>query len=202
MNQKTATGKGTLQDSENHIREVESSIVKNAKDIETTEQRLAQVKGKAENTQQQYGKLRRERQVLLVDGKDPSTINNKLAEVKNHLEQSEDEQIGLENKLELLKDKEQELQQKLQSAKTAFVLFKLINLVPKYNDTALELAKIVSEILNLKDQLPGTVGVWTTEGWINNALENIPQLYLPGQETTSEHSFLWSGNLYLSEGQR
>jgi chromosome segregation ATPase len=179
-----------LQKIEKHIEDTKRRIMENIQSIDVTQQRLDESKSNVEHLKEQYESARQKRQGILAAGKDSQEISKRIKEIRNELEEREDEQIGLQTKLEELTVETPSLENELSEAEKEIPTARLIYLHGKYNKLASELAPIVEEMWKLRFQLNETHArggvVVSPAGWSFGALGAIPRLYLPDQEVPGD----------------
>jgi chromosome segregation ATPase len=192
----------TIQQQESIVVSIEKRIQKNEKNIEATRQALPQSENKVAQLKGQHDVAREQRQRALADGKDVKDITRRIREIRDRLEENEDEQIGLQDKLDRLQHIEApQLATDLREARLNVLKYKLYTLVPEYNKTAKALAGTVKEIFDLKIEFhdPNNQLIVSNMGWIDNALDKIPQLYIPEDGEKVERYSFWHRHVYVQD---
>jgi chromosome segregation ATPase len=179
-----------IQKIEKHIEDTKQRIMENIKSIDVTQQRLEESKSSVEHLKEQYESARQKRQGVLAAGNDSQAISSEIKSIRDQLEEKEDEQIGLQTKLEELTAETPSLENELIEAEKDIPKARLIYLHGKYNKLASELAPIVQEMWKLRFELNETHArggvVVSPAGWSFGALGAIPRLYLPDQEVPGD----------------
>lgn len=169
---------------EQREKEIEGLTIANRENIKSVEQRKADALSKQADLQSRYEAVRGNRQKVLATGGDAGKLNTQIKDLKNEIELIEDEIAGLEQMHQALSAEEAQLKEEAKEVATAIKEAELSALAAEYNKLAAKMAPVVARIWDLRFALGETYlnpyTVISQGGWENNALSEIPKLYLRG----------------------
>jgi chromosome segregation ATPase len=173
-------------------------IPENQKETEQTTQRLQKAEIQAARFEDNWEALRKERQKVLAEQTDPSKINKQIKDLKEQREMMEDETIGLNERLSILKGEKETLEREKVEVERDILKEETIRpLLVKYNKIAQQLALLLDDMevaifqygllsyAGLEANKPPVISsrVGSAEPWAESALSSIPSLAINGEPT-------------------